>query len=106
MIHMNIARINADKGHVFDSFTETFASREEIPTFRQLQRELGRCISAVYIDDPDGTPRKIGWCFQKRQQYSDPVYKMRQNAYRYNTYLEETWVSFYDVTTEPLEVTA
>ena len=39
--------------------------------FRSIQKECGRCISKVYVDDIDGNAHPIGWVFEKRKKYSD-----------------------------------
>ena len=72
--------INASEGHragdsdVYETFTE---DRGEL--YHAMQREYGRCVGKVYVDD--GQP--IGWVFQKRKQYDDSP----------ETFLLETWVT-------------
>lgn len=56
--------------------------------YKALQREYGRCLSKVYIDNPDGKIKAIGWVFVKRAKYEDCN----------KTYLQETWVELHDDT--------
>lgn len=53
--------------------------------YRFLQKEYGRCTSAIYIDTQEGTKR-IGWVFLKRAKYRDCD----------DTYLQETWVTLHE----------
>lgn len=39
--------------------------------FLNLQKEYGRCRSAMYIDKSDGSIIKCGWVFEKKMQYED-----------------------------------
>jgi len=53
--------------------------------FKSLQKEFGRCISKVYIDNKEKS-NAIGWVFQKRTRYEDTR----------EIYLQETWVTLYE----------
>jgi hypothetical protein len=72
---------------------------EDSPTlvgdiFRCSQREHGRCVGKVYVDNPEsdlqgdagGTAIQCGWIFVKRMKYDDCN----------ETYLMETWVTLLD----------
>ena len=72
---------------------------EDSPTltgdiFRWSQREYGRCVGKVYVDNPEsdlqgdagGTAIQCGWVFVKRQKYEDCN----------ETFLMETWVTLLD----------
>lgn len=50
-------------------------------------RAMGRCISKVYVDMPDGTARHVGWVFVKRERYEDDPKR---------TYLREAWVTVHE----------
>jgi hypothetical protein len=68
---------------------ETWASVDQRgDLFRSLQREYGRCISTMMIDDKDapGGARAIGWVFEKRMAYEDDRRKF---------YKREVWVSLH-----------
>lgn len=52
--------------------------------FRAAQRAHGKCLGYVYVDRPNGKPRKIGWMFSKKVRYED------QSA---EFYVRETWVT-------------
>ena len=54
--------------------------------FLSCQREFGRCVSKVYVDQADKEAMAIGWVFQKRVKYSDCN----------ETYLQETWITLHD----------
>ena len=53
--------------------------------FLSLSREYGRCVSKVYVDNPDGSAKPIGWVFEKRMKYEDCN----------ETYICETWVTLH-----------
>lgn len=53
--------------------------------FRSLQKEYGKCVSKVYVDQGDKTIA-IGWVFEKRRKYDDCN----------DTYLQETWVTLHE----------
>jgi hypothetical protein len=54
--------------------------------FRAMQKEYGRCVSKMYVDEANGKAKHIGWVFQKRRQYDDCK----------ETYIQETWVSVHE----------
>ena len=58
---------------------------DEGELFRSLQKEYGRCISKVYVDQVNEplNPKKVGWVFLKKVEYSDV---------RGQYFLRETWV--------------
>ena len=82
--------INATKGHQigesdkYEPFTDDLGK-----LFRSLQREYGRCVSAVYVDE-GGKVKRIGWTFIKRHVYEDARDVKR------DTYLAETWITLYE----------
>lgn len=76
---VSVALVNETEGHRFSDFEEElhrFDLKEDgTPDmgeiYRQAQREYGRCVSSVYVDREDGSPRRVGWYFVKRCQYED-----------------------------------
>jgi hypothetical protein len=86
--------VNATRGHrcgesgLYEPFTDDIGV-----LFRAMQREHGRCVSSVYVDAPDGRRLRVGWCFQKRQEYADARPSWPDER-RY--YLAETWVMLYE----------
>jgi len=79
--------VNATKGYrcgdsdVYETFTDDLKH-----LFRAFQRDYGRCTSKVYIENPDGSVRAIGWVFQKMEKYTDCN----------ETYLQEVWITLHD----------
>lgn len=74
---------NKDASHIiFDGAWYKPYTKHIGQLFKSLQKEFGRCISKVYVDDADGYTRHKGWCFQKRGQYTDSK----------EWYLHEVWV--------------
>ena len=53
--------------------------------FERSQKEFGRCIGKVYVDQEE-TTMAVGWVFQKKQLYGDVA----------ENYLQETWVTLYE----------
>lgn len=83
--------INKDKGYrfgdsgVYESFTD-----DKGKLFKSLQKEYGRCVSRVYVDQKEGPPKQIGWVFEKKMQYEDA-----RNNKPESFYMREVWVSLY-----------
>ena len=85
-IVMKESWVNATEGHRmgdsdwYESYTDN-----EGELFRSLQKEYGRCVSKVYIDQPNESlnPLPVGWVFQKKVEYSDV-----QGQY----FVRETWI--------------
>ncbi len=78
---------NATENYIIgESGMVTPFTDDKAQLFRFLQREYGRCISKVYIDDNNNTARVVGWIFQKRTKYSDCN----------KTYLQQVWVTFHN----------
>ncbi len=78
-------RIGLGESDVYETFTD---DRGEL--YRAMQKEYGRCISKIYVDEAGFKRRKkmpkfkeIGWVFVKREKYGDCN----------ETYLQETWVT-------------
>jgi hypothetical protein len=76
--------VNATEGYFLsepvvteDPFTEDIGE-----IFKFAQKEHGRCISSIYIDE-EGGRKRVGWVFQKRVQYEDSE----------DSFLLETWVT-------------
>jgi len=65
---------------VYETFTDSVGE-----LFKHLQQEFGRCISSMYIDKKDGTAKKIGWVFQKKNHYTNSDEK----------YMQETWIELH-----------
>lgn len=53
--------------------------------FKATQREYGKCVSKVYIDQPNQPAKHIGWCFEKKVKYTDSK----------EFYTQETWITLY-----------
>lgn len=87
-IKMIVSHINETQGHIFSNY-DIDLDPDNIPTFQELQREHGRCVSKMYIDTTSGNTKEIGWVFTKREKYTDSP----------DTYLKQTWVSFLEVET-------
>jgi hypothetical protein len=51
--------------------------------YRAAKKEYGRCSGKVYVDNPDGVTRHVGWVFIKRCKFSDCS----------EYYLQETWIT-------------
>ena len=68
------------ESEVYETFTDSVGE-----LFKHLQREFGRCISAIYIDRTDGSAKKVGWVFQKKRQYTDCN----------DRYMQETWIELH-----------
>lgn len=78
--------VNATDGYMFyesNPYTPFTDNRGEL--FKAYQKESGRCISSVYIDDVHGNSHKVGWVFLKKEKYDDCK----------DTYLLETWVRIF-----------
>ena len=83
--------LNKTEGYRFGESDVYDAGIEDVgKLFIYLQREYGRCVNSVYIDGPDGQPKKVGWVFEKRCKYDDC------NKW----YVREVWVTLLD-TFEP-----
>ncbi len=54
--------------------------------FRSLQKEHGRCTSAVYHDREGQPPIRIGWYFQKLRKYTNCD----------KTYLHGVWITLHN----------
>jgi hypothetical protein len=84
---INESWVNATKGWrlgesgVYETYTD-----KVFDLFRSMQKEYGRCISKMYVDEKNGNVRHIGWVFQKRKQYEDCK----------ETYVQETWISVHE----------
>lgn len=76
---------NETEGHRFYDLVTQFPAGGQ-PTFRELQREWGRCKSKVYCDTPTGAD-EIGWYFESRQKYEDAD----------DTYLRGAWITFMEL---------
>lgn len=82
---------NEDKGVWFSKWDEELADwlltddgqPDTGAIFRECQREYGRCMSSVYVDQKNGPPKRVGWFFVGRQRYEDTG----------EPYLRGAWVS-------------
>jgi hypothetical protein len=83
--------VNATEGYrfgdseVYEPYTDNVAQ-----LFRSMQKEYGRCESAVYVDTPNGAQR-IGWVFSKRMEYEDSGRYGRKRQF----YTREVWVTLH-----------
>lgn len=63
--------------YLFDS---GFKKGEALKIF---MKQFGFCTGKVYVDGENGTPKEVGWTFEKKQKYDDsPGY-----------YIQETWIT-------------
>lgn len=83
--------VNATRHYQFgdSGLQETFTD-DTGKLFRHLQKEHGKCISAVYLD-VEGKTRRIGWVFQKLVQYDDA-----RNNKPESFFLQEVWVELHE----------
>lgn len=78
--------VNQTKGwrigdsEVYETYHDTIGK-----LFTSLQKEYGRCVGNMYVDTMDGDAKKIGWVFEKKEQYTDC------NEY----FIRETWVTLH-----------
>lgn len=86
-LYLSEVFINRDQ-HARLGENEPYEAWTEDPgkLFRSLQREYGRCVSKVYIDQKDGSTKAVGWVFVGRQKYTDVD----------ETYLREVWVTLHE----------
>lgn len=83
---INIVYIDADRSYrygeegIHEAFTDNVGE-----LFKYCQKELGRCVSSIYIDTSTGVKR-IGWVFSKRVPYEDTG----------ELYTREVWVTLHE----------
>jgi hypothetical protein len=81
--------VNYGNSEVYESWTD-----DPGQLFRACMNEFGRCVSSVMQDrkTPDGGWEviRIGWVFQKREEYAD------HHTGKAATYLREVWVTLFD----------
>ena len=94
--------INATEGYQFGDSEPYEPYTDDVGRlFREMQKEYGRCVSSVYVDEPSGTKladtgqpsgkvKRIGWVFQKRMEYEG----YRGHGERF--YTREVWVMLHD----------
>jgi len=82
--HDNGKRWGCGESGVYETWTDNIGK-----LFLGYQREHGRCMGHVYVDQID-KPVKVGWVFRKRRKFSDCN----------ETYLAETWVTLYSTMPE------
>ena len=73
----NEKRYNMGNSDYYEPFTDDLGK-----LFASLQKEYGRCVSKVYIDEG----QQIGWVFEKKEKFEDV------NEY----FTKETWVEVHD----------
>ena len=59
--------------------------------FRDMSKEYGRCTGSIYIDQKDGSTKRIGWHFEKRMQYEDARDSWPKEK---RFYVRGVWVTF------------
>ena len=94
--------INETKGYQFGNtdWYEPYAdNRGEL--FRDLQKEYGACISAMYRDTPGKAPKTVGWVFSRRERYENA---RRDEPKDKATYIREVWVEVREVLDSPDDV--
>lgn len=78
MYHLKIALVNSDtvegqNGQPFAVFEEEASAPSTHALFLALQREYGRCQSALYADRQDDKGNhytvKVGWVFERPDRY-------------------------------------
>ena len=65
---------------VYETYTDSIGE-----LFKDLQIQFGRCVSSMYMDKKDGTTKKIGWGFEKKNHYTNSD----------ETYMQETWIELH-----------
>ena len=87
MLLMKEEFVNVTKGHRFGGGEPYEPWTEDVgKLFRTCQREYGRCVSSVYVDQKEGPSIRVGWVFQKMDRYEDTG----------KPYLRETWITLYE----------
>lgn len=77
--HVNASKQYHIGNTQYEPFTDNIGK-----LFRSYQKEYGKCISYVYIDNrTGGKSRPVGWVFVKKMKYDD--------CDKY--YLHETWIT-------------
>jgi len=66
---------------MYEPFTENIGL-----LFKDLQKDFGRCVSKMYVDDSEGNSHHVGWVFQKRCKYEDTK----------EMFTLETWISLHE----------
>jgi len=88
MYRIKVDPVNATKGYRWEGYTEDLPDDTTLgDIYRHSMEEFGRCQSKMHYD-PNG--EQCGWVFVKRMKYDDCN----------DTYLQETWVTVYQVTPE------
>lgn len=89
---VKIDQRNDTQSHWLNSWFGESAFENKGDLYRSCLKEYGRCTGKLYIDDSNDKPKQIGWCFSKREKYSDSN----------ESFLMETFISIhkdYPVTT-------
>jgi len=83
--------VNSTEGHMIgeSDWYETYTD-DRGKLFRDMQREYGRCVSKMYVDQGSNVTQ-TGWVFEKIMGYEDKPEKK---------YTREVWVR---VSTTPVE---
>ena len=89
MIQVSETYVNKSEGHgIGESGWYTPYTDDKGQLFRGYQREYGRCVGKVYIDQLQVNGRMVaipvGWVFEGKDKYGDCN----------KTYLREVWVTF------------
>ncbi len=80
--HLHVTLVNEDKEVRFYDDLEPIEEGLTLgEIYRQAMREYGRPSGPVYVDQQNGPPKKVGWTFKKKMQYTDK-----------GTYLRTAWV--------------
>jgi hypothetical protein len=95
--------VNETKGHIIgesDWYEPYTDNRKRL--FKSCQREFGRCVSSIYVDHPTKGSVKVGWYFERREEYQDA--HVRYDDYgrikKPETYTRGVWVTFRDTDEE------
>ena len=86
MTVLRVSLVNEDRGYIFSEWEEELEDEMTMgELYRSAQSEYGRCMSKIYVDREEGTPKPVGWYFVKRDRYDD--------YYSNETYLRGAWVT-------------
>jgi hypothetical protein len=93
MLQVRETYVNKDEKYQFGDTDWFEPHTDNIKRLFQLyQKEYGQCVSSMFIDGQDGKPIKIGWVFEKKEQYEGTGKYGRPAEF----YIRETWVELRD----------
>lgn len=96
-LYISETHVNATEHYVYNELSPYETRFDTIgDLYRSLQREYGKCISAMYIDYTDRVKtQKIGYVFQSRTKYEN----------NNKMYLREVWIRIFTKNEDTGELT-